>query len=110
MKELLKKEIKAILYISDGWLVGSSPEVLMNDGIPRDYDIIVSDGNKFQSAIYHLSEKFGNPSVNSCGGLKFKSTEETIDIWVDGLENFLKESNSVGYVYNINKNLLIRKI
>ena len=109
----LPKEIRTILKISDGWLVGSSAKVLIEDpkdkeDIPRDYDIIVTDYNKYQDVILHLEKN--EHEINSCGGLKFKVVGRKVDIWPDNLENFIKKSTRLTYCYHFNTQTIMEKM
>lgn len=106
----LPKELRTILQISDGWLVGSSPIVLTKelDGTPiRDYDIAVSDPESFQNVVLHL-ERYKH-EINSKGGLKFILPDFKVDIWLQNIERFIRVADSMDYIYHFNTQTLIQR-
>jgi len=103
-------QIKALLYLSDGWLVGSSMENTLLEKPIKDYDIIVEDPEKFMRAIKVLSSDKFTHSINSYGGLKFDCKDYEIDVWVQQLGCFIKSANKFTYAYNFSRNILIQNI
>jgi len=110
MKNLLPEKIKSILLISEGWLVGRSISNIKAGEPVKDYDILVCNTERFQSVVSYLKTLFGNPSINSCGGLKFTSKNIEIDIWCEELNHFLLNANSIEFIYNIKKNILMQNL
>ena len=103
--------IKSILLTSEGWLVGGAPWDLMNDRVPKDYDVIVPSAELFQIVVKQLSS-YDNLSttINTFGGLKFTDKDvqgETLDIWCEELDHFIKTANKFGYAFNLKRNVLI---
>lgn len=99
-------EVKDILITTEGWLVGNSPQNLIEGTIPKDYDIIVPSREKFQNSMLMLHGfDYG---FNTYGGLKFQLDEIKIDIWCEELSHFLLNANKVGFIYNMKRNILLK--
>lgn len=107
---LLPQDIKTILLISEGWLVGNSISNILEDFAPKDYDIVVTDVNKFgtvNKAIQLISDGY---FLNNYGGFKYKLKSGIfVDIWPEELSHFLMTANRVDYVFNLKKAILLEK-
>lgn len=101
-------EIKRILLISEGWLVGSAPEKLLNDEVPRDYDIVVPSAELFQLTCTLFAEY--EVKINTFGGLKIKMGEIEVDVWVEELGHFIISALKCGYIYNLKSAKLLKLI
>ncbi|QQO97274.1 hypothetical protein M1M30_gp170 [Maribacter phage Colly_1] len=108
----LPADIKVLLNISQGWLVGSASTQLCAGETPKDYDIVVPSREKFQYAVDYLGSKTTDfLKINSYGGLKFTLPNDiTIDIWCQELGDFLQNARSIDYIYNLSKNLMLENI
>lgn len=106
----LPQLIKAVLLNSYGWLVGSSPSLLMNGNNPKDYDIIVENREHYQDVIKFLSVSGMKTNINSFGGLKFTNEEIEIDIWCEELGHYLLNGRQVGYIYCLRGDKLLQVI
>lgn len=102
--------IKAVLRVSEGWLVGSSIEQLLNDQQPKDFDILVADPELFQKAACHLKASMGEPKLNTFGGLKFSDGEVSIDIWCETLDHFILNGGSCEYFFNLERRIALEKL
>lgn len=105
----LPEEIKSILLLSEGWLVGGSIKSIIDYKVVNDYDIIVPDRQLYHTTckIYcNFVDKF---EINNFGGLKltFKNGIE-IDMWCEELDYFLKKTNKIEYLFNYKKNILLQ--
>jgi hypothetical protein len=100
--------IKSVLLVSEGWLVGSAIGNLIEDKIPKDYDIIVPDRERFQTVCKQLSS-LGTINFNSYGGIKYEDDKLIIDIWCEELDHFLKNAGLVTYVFNYKKCIVLKK-
>lgn len=96
---LIPSEIKDILFQSEGWLVGSSVEKLLNDQEVRDYDILVTDLNLYNHIISANKNYFNK--FTTFGGLKFIINNIEIDIWYQPLSDFIIKSSNTGKMYNL---------
>lgn len=109
--KLLPQEIRQILILTHGWLTGSAVEKLKNAESIKDYDILVSDPQLYQTAVAQLSS---NPkykmNVNTFGGLKFKHNDFEIDIWPENLEHHIATASHIGYLYNIKLGILLSNV
>ncbi len=101
--------IRSILIISDGWLVGSSIKSILAEEPVNDYDIIVPV-EKWMNTL--VSIKQYDHVVNTFGGMKFTIVTTAgvidLDIWPENIDHFLKVANTLSYVYNINRSLLLK--
>lgn len=105
---VIPPRVKTILRISEGWLVGASLEQLMEGKVPKDYDILVPDAELFQKTVLHLREDFGEPTLNTFGGLKFKDERTiSIDIWCEELNHFLMNGGRCKYMYNLEDRIML---
>jgi hypothetical protein len=102
----LPQNIKTILLISEGWIVGKACENLIDMMPPKDYDIIVPSRELFQIVCKHLSA-YGKPEINSFGGLKFDMMGYDVDIWCEELDHYLRNASYLGYAYNFKKSIMI---
>jgi len=106
----LPELIKSILITSEGWLVGTSISQILESKNVTDYDIIVPDRELFQIVTKQLSVDF-DCEINSYGGLKFIGEDGTVvDIWCEELGHFLMTANSIKYIYNHKRQIIIEKI
>lgn len=104
----LPAPIKAILINTKGWLVGSSIRSLLRGEDVSDYDIIVPDRELFRTNLLNLNSNSTYKSEsNSFGGVKYSREDLTIDIWCEELDHFLLASNSVEFIYNMHRNILL---
>lgn len=103
----LPEEIKNILLLSEGWLVGGSlRDILINEIHPKDYDILVPSRELFQltcSTLRNYPVKF-----NTFGGLKVQLPCGELDIWVEELDHFIITANVFEYAYNLKRSKLIK--
>lgn len=109
----LPLDIKILLNISEGWLVGSSPEQLIKGEHPKDFDIIVPNTELYQKALLHIYNTNASFRLNTCGGMKFVATSEhdsEIDIWCQSLESFLFKAKNFTYVFNLKNLILIKNV
>lgn len=105
----LPKEVLSLLKISDGWLIGSSIEKIMNGETPKDYDIIVGNGQDFQKAHLFLSSLVcHNIAINSHGGIKISFPDYDIDIWVEELDHYLSSRAKYNYVFKFAGFILLK--
>lgn len=105
---VLPQIVKAALLVSEGWLVGSTPINILADQKTTDYDILVPDRERYQIVVKFLSTH-SQPTVNSCGGLKFIISGEKIDIWCEELDHYISSGAIVEYMYKFKGNILIHK-
>ena len=104
----LPEEIIDILSISNGWLIGSSIEKIIDKKDITDYDIIVPKDN--YRTIFRYINRY-KPIFNNHGGIKVTTEKFSIDIWIDSLETYLLSvGGNFTYAYNFNKNLLISNV
>lgn len=112
----LPKEVRTILAISDGWLVGSAASCGINDEntSPKDFDVICTDYNRYQQAVLHLEKC--KVEINSCGGLKFHVVSVgnpngyKIDLWPQDLDAFIKNTTKLDYAYHFNTQTVISRL
>lgn len=104
----LDGRIKAILLLTDGWLVGGSMESIILDKDVKDYDIIVPDRAKFHNIINHLSKRSGRIIFNNYGGIKLKLEELNLDIWCEELSHFIMSARKLTYIYNHKRGVLLK--
>lgn len=102
----LPKPIKALLLISEGWLVGSAPQKLINAEEPKDFDILVESKELYQIACASANEWM--VSVNTFGGLKLSLNGYSVDIWCEDLGHFLGLASKFDYVFNLKRSKLIK--
>ncbi len=111
MKEIynnLPQKIKTLLLISEGWLVGSAPEKLLNSEIPKDYDIIVPSRELFQlTCCLFKNEKI---DINTFGGIKIQINDLLIDIWCEELGHFIMTSTGCNYAFNLKRSKLFKNV
>ena len=98
-------EIRDILTISKGCLVGSSISKIINNHEITDYDIIVEQQNYNASYAYLRQHTI---SFNNFGGLSVTINNIKIDLWVQDLASFILTANHFEYAYNFTKNKLIK--
>lgn len=103
----LPNDVKDILISSKGWLVGNSIQNLLDDAVPKDYDIIVL-ADEYITASPFITKYFD--SFNTYGGFKLKVGNYTVDLWMESLEHFILSANKFTYAYNIRKNILISNV
>lgn len=102
----LPQEVIDILSVSNGWLIGSSIQSILNDIIPNDYDIIIPQPN--YRLLYRFLRQY-NPEFNNHGGVKVNINDISIDIWIESLDTYLDRlKTNFTYAYNFNSNLLIK--
>lgn len=98
----LPHEVKRILILSEGWLIGGS---IMNifEGVPvKDYDIIITDPEKLQLLFNSVIPE--NLAINSHGGFKLTFKDDLlVDLWIDRIENICERSR---YLFNMSKAVL----
>lgn len=88
--------IRTTLVISEGWLVGSAVDSVA----PRDYDIIVTDMERWGNTVLSLSHL--SFSLNSFGGHKYQIGElYSIDVWPQSFERFVKLQKKPCNMYNL---------
>ena len=102
---LLPQEVKNILFLSNGWLVGSSLENILNNNIVKDYDIIITDFKLFSKCISIYSKYFKN--FTTFGGIKVEINDIIIDFWHSDLESFIRETTYIGIIYNMQNNIAL---
>jgi len=106
MKKIYRKFPKIVndlLHHSNGWLVGSAINEILEERVPRDWDIIVTDiemwgnVNSCLTMINDLQIK-----VNTYGGMKIRQlgTDVEIDLWLETLEHYLHSTAKYKYIYN----------
>lgn len=105
----LPPRIQAALLISEGWLIGSSIEQLLEDKVVKDYDIIVPSRELFQIVCKSLFVEATEAKINSMGGMKMTFPDLELDIWCEELDHFVKIANSLQYLYNMKRNVLLNK-
>lgn len=105
--KLLPTEIKTILIISEGWLVGSSIQSLLDGKAVSDYDIVIPNRENFQNALLYL-KGLGKVEITTFGGMKSKTDKMIIDIWCEELGHFLQNSLSQTYIFNLTKQMLFK--
>lgn len=101
----LPNEIRDILSISHGWLVGSSIKSLLEDSPVNDYDIIIVP--EYYNASYSYLRQH-NIGFNSFGGLAVTIGDIKIDMWIQDLSSFIMAADNFSYAYNFSKNRLIK--
>jgi len=80
--------IKNTLLISEGWLIGSAIEKTDKEEQPKDYDIIVTNLERWGAVIAFLSNY--NYAINSYGGFSVTVSETIkIDIWPQSFERYV---------------------
>lgn len=112
IKELyrqLPEQIRSILILSDGWLVGSTINYMLcpnkAENYLPDYDIIVPY-EKWEDTIVALKH---NPfTLNTYGGFKFNISEMEVDIWPQDTDKFLKVASKLTYMFNLKNQILIK--
>lgn len=100
----LPREVRSVLVITEGWLVGGAITSINLGHEPKDYDIIVPNPENFRKLLTTVD--VDKLTINSFGGVKFEVNGIFIDMWVESLDNFLLVTNGSKYVYNITRNLL----
>lgn len=105
--KLLPLEIKTILILSEGWLVGSSIKSLLESRPANDYDIVIPNRECFQNALLYL-KGLGNVEITTFGGMKLKTDKMIIDIWCEELGHFLQSSLDQTYIFNLTKQMLFK--
>lgn len=106
---LLPAQIKTVLLLSEGWLVGSSVEKLLNGQDVKDYDVLVPSRELFQLTTAHLDNlNFIDFSLNTFGGLKVDLGTLSLDIWPEELGHFLQNCSAFNYVYSLKKQILFK--
>lgn len=103
----LPDNIKSILLVSEGWLVGGSINDLISGNKPNDYDIIVPDRGLFQNILKLIASR-GPIEINSYGGIKFEENGVEIDIWPEELDHFIKNTKGSDFIYNYKVNILYK--
>jgi tRNA nucleotidyltransferase/poly(A) polymerase len=113
-KELYRKipsNIRTALILSDGWLVGSSIQSLLEDRPVKDYDIIVPVTN-WETVM--LGIKHWPHTFNTFGGLKFEVLTHDgiveLDIWPQDVDRFIKSSSKITYIYNLRNQILLELV
>ena len=79
----LPEIIQAILLTSEGWLVGSSINQILNKEVVKDYDIIVPSRELFMIVCKFVSSITDKVKINSFGGIKIQILDTEIDIWCE---------------------------
>lgn len=105
--KLLPLEIRTILIISEGWLVGSSIKSLLEGEPVNDYDIVIPNRENFQNALLYL-KGLGTVEITTFGGMKLKTDKMIIDIWCEELGHFLQNSLDQTYIFNLTKQMLFK--
>ncbi len=105
----LPSDVKSILVLSNGWLVGSAVEKVLNGETPKDYDIIVPDSEGWKNVFVYLKRIYTKLEVNTYGGIKVTSEGFSFDIWPETLDSFINTAKSYKYIYNCNHQNLIEK-
>lgn len=100
-------EIRSLLLISEGWLVGSSINALIENKPVNDYDIVVPNRELFQNALLYL-KTLGEITVTTFGGNKVTTDKLVIDIWCEELGHFLQSSLNQTYIFNLRSQLLLK--
>ena len=102
--------IKSILLVSEGWLVGGALRDLLEGKEPNDWDIIVPSRELFQIVNTTLASCEDLESkINTFGGIKYFNNEnDSIDIWCEELDHFLKTANKKDYIFNLKRNILLK--
>lgn len=112
IKEIYRQlpvDIRSILILSDGWLVGSTIDNLLSDKeaadyVP-DYDIIVPF-SKWEDTVVALKH---NPfTLNTYGGFKFNIKGLEVDIWPQDTDQFIKVASNLTYLFNLKHQILIK--
>lgn len=107
---ILDINIKDILYLSKGWLVGSSLKCIDKGNLPKDYDIIVCDRQRFQEVLRFILSVSRENKLNTFGGMKFVLNSGIIvDIWCEELSHFIPLANNFYGCYNLDKRILLLK-
>lgn len=102
----LPKEVKDVLFLSEGWLVGSSVEKLLSGEQCRDYDILITDLKLYYKTISTFKGCYNN--FTTFGGINLGVNEMVIDIWHDSLESFINMSLNTGTMYNMVKGHILK--
>lgn len=103
----LPEEIKNVLFISEGWLVGGSiRDILIHEAHPKDYDILVPSRELFQVVCSTLKQY--PIKINTFGGLKVQLPYAELDIWIEELSHFITTATVFDYAYNLRRNKLIK--
>lgn len=105
--KLLPVEVKTVLVISEGWLVGSSIKSLLECKPVNDYDIVIPSRELFQNALLYL-KTLGDVKITTFGGNKLTLGEMIIDVWCEELDHFLQSSLDQTYIFNLRKQLLLK--
>lgn len=106
--KLLPAEVKTILIISEGWLVGSSIKSLLEGSTVNDYDIVIPNRENFQNGLLYL-KGLGMIEITTFGAMRLKTCNITIDIWCEELGHFLQNSLEYTYIFNLTKQILLKK-
>lgn len=106
----LPEIIQAILLTSEGWLVGSSINQILNKEVVKDYDIIVPSRELFMIVCKFVSSITDKVKINSFGGIKIQILDTEIDIWCEEFDHFLKTANKLDYFFNMKRNILLQKL
>lgn len=104
----LPQDVKDILFLSEGYLVGSSVRNILEDVKEiKDYDILVTDPLLFRKVCATYKNEM--EGINTFGGIKLQLSEGSqVDIWCDALEAFLTYSSTYYYVYSLKNNTLFK--
>lgn len=106
----LDKQIKGILLITEGWLVGNAVNHIINNEEVNDYDIIVPSRELFQKYVLLASSSYPL-TINNYGGVKILIDNDIkIDIWCEELSHFIGSSNRLTYLYNHKRNILLENL
>jgi hypothetical protein len=101
----LPEVIQQMLIVSDGWLVGSSIDKILNDEKVTDFDIAVPYDKWELTIAAFKNYKF---KLNTYGGFKFDINDISIDMWPQDIHRFLKVAK-VTYMFNLNSRMLLKK-
>lgn len=97
--------IKKILILSNGWLVGSTINNIIENKSNKDYDILITDVDKFHEILLFLDQN-NDIELNTFGGIKYKIGELYIDIWTSTLDKFFKNKYEQP-IFNLNNRIIL---
>lgn len=100
--QLLKSlplHIRSFLKLTNGWLVGKALENIYLSSIPKDYDIIIPDRDRYAETLAYMNVMY-DLECNNFGGFSFIMKDTKVEIWCQELSDYLITSKRLGYVCN----------
>jgi len=94
-------DVRRILILGNGWLIGSAPENIILKKPVKDYDIIVPLGSDLQAISLYLQASGFAHTFNTFGGLKFSKEDIVVDVWVESLDHLIFSASYLNHAVNL---------